>query len=117
MVMVLLYLEYLTIALMWKVQLIRTLGMKPKTVWDTEDCCLNKYNKADEWTDKYSYGFRVWSGSIICIVLDFNKLSLSYTINGTDYGVAFKIKKSKYRLAVSSRHKKDSIELLEYSQN
>ena len=95
------------------------IGEKPKNTyrWRTAWCALNKYNKANEWTDKSSYSEWVYEGDIICIFLDFINLSLSYIINGKDYGIAFKIKKSKYRLAISSYYKNDSIELLEYSRN
>ena len=46
-------------------------------------------------------GAKVKEGDIICIFLDFINLWLSYSINGKDYGIAFKIKKSKYRLQYS----------------
>ena len=94
------------------------IGKKPKNAyaWSTGDRTLNKYNEADKWTDFDSYGCKVKSGDIICIFLDFISLSLSYSVNGKDYGIAFKIKKSKYRLAISSKWSGDSIELLEYSR-
>ena len=44
--------------------------------------------------------------------VDFDKLQLSYIINGKDYGVAFKITKGKYKVAINMYQEGDIISLV-----
>ena len=44
--------------------------------------------------------------------IDFDKLTLSYLINGIDYGVACKITQDKYRVAICLQHQGNSVRLL-----
>ena len=71
---------------------------------------INKHEINDStFTDKY--GETPKEGDIVTMRIDFDALSLSYSINDKDYGKAFTIKKSKYRAAVSLYYKNASIEL------
>ena len=47
------------------------------------------------------------------MILDLNKLKLSFIIDGVDYGTAFDVEKCKYRAAVFLRNKGDSVTILE----
>ncbi len=53
--------------------------------------------------------------AIIEMIADFDSLTLSFIINGTDYGKSHDIKQAKYRAAVTVYYPECSIELLEYS--
>ena len=59
------------------------------------------------------YGIVCDDGAIIEMILDLDKLILSYVINGIDYGKAFNVKKSKYRAAVYMRSKGSTVTLLQ----
>ena len=88
------------------------------------------YNKGRE----QGYGFHCSSGELICtdkgfgvsakygvrvthaivdMIVDFNKLSLSFKIDGKDYGKAFDIKKNKYRAVIFFDHAGDFVQILE----
>eukprot|EP01084_Bolivina_argentea_P066711 121626_1 len=51
-------------------------------------------------SSKTAYGQVCKSGAIVEMTLDFNELSLSYVINGKNYGKAYNIIQAKYRAAV-----------------
>ena len=59
------------------------------------------------------YGVRCNEGDVIEMILDFDDLSLSFRINGTDYGKAFDIKQNKYRAAVFLKQMGDTVRLLQ----
>ena len=50
------------------------------------------------------------------MVLDLEKLELRFSINDTDYGCAFKIRKATYRAAVCLNYVNSSILLLKYDK-
>ena len=58
------------------------------------------------------YGVEPSNGSIIEMILDLQNLTLSYIIDGKNYGKAFDIKKCKYRLGLYMRMKGDTLTLL-----
>ena len=66
----------------------------------------------DGWALGPEYGIYPANDSIIEMILDLNKLTLSYIIDGKDYGKAFDVEKSKYRAAVFFYTKGDAITLL-----
>ena len=47
------------------------------------------------------------------MILDLDELTLSYNIDGKDYGKAFDVEKSKYRAAVYLYNKGATVTLLE----
>ena len=62
------------------------------------------------------YGKVCDTGSIIDIYLDLDKKTLSYHIDGKDYGVAFEdVKEGTYRLAVTLTGKGTTVQILSYS--
>ena len=60
-----------------------------------------------------TYGVECKNGTIIEMILDMNKLTLGFIIDGVDYGKAFDVDKGKYRAAVFMVQKSDSITLLD----
>ena len=61
---------------------------------------------------RIKYGERPNNGSIIEMILNLDNLTLSYVINGTDYGKAFDIQRGKYRLGLCMSPVGDSLTLL-----
>eukprot|EP01083_Nonionella_stella_P176085 615170_1 len=92
------------------------MGSKGNTayVFDFGYAELNKHDGSSVWTGANSYGTRCTEGSIIDIRLDFDALTLSYTINKVDFGVAFNIKQGKYVFGVTSYSKDNCIVLEQY---
>ena len=82
-------------------------------VFDAYFARLNKHEKYNHWRRDNSYGRRIKPNDVVEMVLDFNNLSLSYSINDVSYGKAHDIKKGEYRAAVSI-YAKSCIELLSY---
>lgn len=62
---------------------------------------------------KEEYGEQCKDGTIIEMIVDFHKLSLSFMVNGTDYGKAYDIEPARYRAAVYLFVKGDSYQFLE----
>ena len=74
-----------------------------------KDLQQNKYNQ---------YGAIGKTGHIIDIYLDFNKQTLSFGINGKNYGVAFsEIPQKTYRLAITLTGKGTSMQIVSYVQS
>eukprot|EP01083_Nonionella_stella_P245868 854214_1 len=74
-------------------------------------CVCNDKNE-----NETKYGAIVKDGSIIDVILDCNKHTLKYTIDGKDYGIAYEhIPQTAYCLAVTMSQKHDQIELMSYS--
>eukprot|EP01083_Nonionella_stella_P178411 630144_1 len=63
-----------------------------------------------------SYGRRCTQGDKVDMLLDLNKLELSYFVNDKDYGVAFRVDETEYRAAVSLFNQGDIVELVSYEQ-
>merc|ERR1712228_106897 len=59
------------------------------------------------------YGIRCVAGDIVKMILDFDNLSLSFNVNGIDYGKSHIITQGKYRAAVYMYCSGDEIQLLE----
>merc|ERR1712187_712572 len=59
------------------------------------------------------YGIKCKVGDIIDMILNFDDLSLSFKINGTNYGKAFDIKQEKYRAAAYMNCRGDVIKLIQ----
>ena len=78
---------------------------------------LNIHKRRGEWI---KYGIDInyleTEQAEIEMRLDLNNLTLSYTINNFDYGVAFKVKRAKYCAAFTSFYSENSVELLKYQQ-
>ena len=65
----------------------------------------------EEWN---RYGKEVTSGDIVEMHCDMNKLELSFSVNGVDYGVAYKdIEKTEYKVAVNLYRSGDTVTLLD----
>ena len=62
--------------------------------------------------DGKEYGVEPQNGSIIEMILDLENLTLSYIIDGKDYGKAFDVTEGKYRLALFLHMVGDSLTLL-----
>eukprot|EP01083_Nonionella_stella_P067677 179164_1 len=64
-------------------------------------------NPETGYTNDKQYGISCNNkpGTIIRMNINMNKYELSYTINDTDYGIAFKIQKAEYKVAVFIRVK------------
>ena len=60
-----------------------------------------------------TYGVILNKGAIIEMILDLEQLTLSYIIDGKDYGKAFDVEKCKYRAAVCMYNKENAITLLQ----
>ena len=60
---------------------------------------------------KYAKDYVAADGDIIDMYLDLNKATLSYTINGTDYGVARNVERTSYRAAVIACYPGSTIEI------
>ena len=60
------------------------------------NCRLNIHDQDGEWTDVGSYGEKCKSGAIISIHVNFNHLTVLYTINGKEFGKAFDIRPGEY---------------------
>ena len=65
------------------------------------------------WPTASRYGVKCRSGDVVEMVLNFYDLSLSFKVNGTDYGEAHRIKPDKYRAAVFMHQIGDEIQILE----
>ena len=61
-----------------------------------------------------NYGVRVKTNDIIEMILDMDKLQLSYTINDIEYGKACNVEKAKYKAVVDMFNLKHSLQLLPY---
>ena len=61
------------------------------------------------------YGTYCNIGSIIEMILDLNELTLSYIIDGVDYGKAFDIEKCRYRAAVCLSKRGDTVTILDHA--
>ena len=61
------------------------------------------------------YGVVCKDGDIVEMILDFDELSLSFKVNGTDYGKCHDVKQDKYRAAVFLYEAGCKIQLLESS--
>ena len=60
------------------------------------------------------YGIKCKNGDIIQMILDLDKLALSFKVNGVDYGVAFNnIKQAKYKAAIWLYHEHDSVTIFQ----
>ena len=75
---------------------------------------LNVHDKAHEWTEYESYGQVCQSGGTISMLVDFNKLTMSFEINGKNYGKAFDISKGEYCAVMTTNDPNVKIELLSY---
>eukprot|EP01084_Bolivina_argentea_P076032 137772_1 len=76
-------------------------------------CCnLARTIKDGKQIVNIKYGVECVEGDIIEMIVDFILLELKYKINGTDYGKAFDIEKSKYVAGVFLNISNDSIQLL-----
>ena len=53
------------------------------------------------WIEDDNYGADCNTNGVIMMTLDLNKLSLSYSINGCDYGKAFDVENTQYRAAIT----------------
>ena len=58
------------------------------------------------------YGVKGTDGDIVDMVLDFDKSSLSFRVNGINYGKSHDVKQGKYRAAVHLIGKGDQIQVL-----
>ena len=65
------------------------------------------------WKATIEYGEECPDGTLVDMKVDFNELSLSFMINGKDYGKAYGIKPGKYRAAVYLYFEDDSIQFIE----
>ena len=65
---------------------------------------------------RHKYGKRrCKTGDVVDMILDLEKLQLSYFVNEEDFGVAFdKIEDTEYRAAISMNKSPDQIELISY---
>eukprot|EP00483_Globobulimina_turgida_P006279 UN06289 len=86
-------------------------------VYDSYALCKNIYDLADEWSEDNSYGLAINDGGVIEMHVDFDALTLSFSINGIEFGVSHNIKDGKYRAAVSISAKNTKIELLSYTKH
>ena len=93
----------------------------PTDTWFTEGGFQNGYGfyshepiltSSDGFALGEKYGIKPSNGSIIEMILDLDDLTLSYIIDGKDYGKAFDVAKGKYRLGVCMREVPDSLTLL-----
>eukprot|EP01084_Bolivina_argentea_P147055 257347_1 len=70
-------------------------------------------NRTDIYENRtIEYGIQCKTGDIIDMYLDLNELSLSFAINNHDYGTAFEIENTAYRMAVNMQQKGDSLRIL-----
>ena len=83
--------------------------------WDSGYAFRSRYSRLTD-DDGYAlgkpYGASPENGSIIEMTLDLDELTLSYIIDGKDYGKAFDIKRGKYRMGFYMDQKDDSVSLL-----
>ena len=79
--------------------------------------CAHLTNPGDPGNAGKKYGSKkLESGDIIEVILDLNKLCLSYKVNDIDLGVAFKnIEKTTYRAAVTFYNKNEKISFISYT--
>ena len=78
----------------------------------------NKVLTATDEDIRREYGDRYCKqGDVIEMILNLNKLQLSYKVNGEDYGIAFNnISDTTYRAALCLHYSGDSVELLSYQR-
>ena len=63
--------------------------------------------------DKYGQNHNFKGGDIIDMILDLDKLQLSYKVNDTDLGVAFsKIEPTSYRACIDICSEDDSVQII-----
>eukprot|EP01083_Nonionella_stella_P106460 307338_1 len=63
------------------------------------------------------YGKRCVANDVIDMILDMNKLELSFCVNKHSYGKAFSIENTTYRAAVDMYSQHDQLQLVSYQQN
>ena len=72
-----------------------------------------KLTNGSNGSTKDLFGIKCKEGSIIEMILDYNNLSLSYIIDGVNYGKAFDVDNAKYRAAVYTCSEGDIVQLLD----
>eukprot|EP01084_Bolivina_argentea_P305762 528238_1 len=65
-----------------------------------------------ELRQKFIYGIKCKTDDILIMELNMKKLFLKYTINDIDYGIAYTVRKSRYKAAVLMSFKNDSIQIM-----
>ena len=92
------------------------LGLEPDTVYSflANFALTNVHCSRDEWRNKY--GEKCKKGDEIGMHLDLNKLTLSFSINGKDFGKAYDIDKCEYKAAINMTQKGCKLELVSYQQ-
>ena len=60
------------------------------------------------------YGIKCKADDIVDMFVNFDDLTLRYSVNNKDYGVAWEIENTQYKCAVYTYSKNDSIKLIEY---
>ena len=64
-----------------------------------------------------NYGIKCKSGDIVEMFCDFNEMTLRYSVNGKDYGIAFEnIQKCAYKAAINLRTPQEAVEFLSHTQ-
>ena len=72
-----------------------------------------KRNLTAQYLRYVKYAEACRDGTIVDMIVDFDKLSISYMVNGKDYGKAYDIEPGKYRAAVYLYYEGDSYQLIE----
>eukprot|EP01084_Bolivina_argentea_P045299 83399_1 len=80
------------------------------------DCAYGRINnpKYHPWDD---YAVKCRQGCIITMYVDFYDMTLSFSINGKDYGISHAIKKSEYSAAMCFESIQTEIEIIEYGKS
>ena len=92
------------------------LGCEPGTVYSflANFALTNDHSARDIW--ETSYGEICKSGDEIGMHLDLNKLTLSFSINGKDFGKAYDVDKCQYKAAINMTDAGCKLQLVSYQQ-
>ena len=123
----------------WKFKVLKCVDNEFTTmhigIWDTSkndgkppsDCAFNYVNakrqgysfattsgkKRIDASNYMAWAETCYDGAIVDMKVDFDELSISYMVNGKDYGKAYDIEAGKYRAAVYLCFEGDSYQLIE----
>ena len=76
-------------------------------------CCKGRKTDGEALADGEKYGIECKTGDIVDMHCNLDNLTLSYSVNGQNQGIAYKIEKAEYKAAVNLYYKGNSVMLVQ----